>query len=80
MEDLSSWTDNEDQEAAGEEEERTGSATVRGTVSEPLAASSARNAAFLKTWVTESEKSAAPSFLYFSQNMRETSEREMHFI
>ncbi|GAB1299264.1 PDZ domain-containing 2 [Apodemus speciosus] len=30
VEDLSSWTDNEDQEAAGDEEARTGSAAVRG--------------------------------------------------
>lgn len=34
MEDVSSWTDNEDQEADGEDRERTGSAAVRGTVSE----------------------------------------------
>ncbi|XP_029399980.1 PDZ domain-containing protein 2 isoform X4 [Mus pahari] len=32
VEDMSSWTDNEDQEAAGEEEEGTGSAVVRGTM------------------------------------------------
>ncbi|XP_031216149.1 PDZ domain-containing protein 2 isoform X3 [Mastomys coucha] len=32
VEDMSSWTDNEDQEAAGEDEEGTGSAAVRGTM------------------------------------------------
>lgn len=42
VEDMSSWTDNEDQEAAGEDDEGPGSAAVRVTVSEPLAASSAR--------------------------------------
>ncbi|XP_076772531.1 PDZ domain-containing protein 2 isoform X6 [Arvicanthis niloticus] len=32
VEDMSSWTDNEDQEAAGEDEEGTDSAAVRGTM------------------------------------------------
>nr|XP_015850537.2 PDZ domain-containing protein 2 [Peromyscus maniculatus bairdii] len=34
VEDVSSWTDNEDQEADGEDEERAGPATVRGTMPE----------------------------------------------
>lgn len=37
VEDVSSWTDNEDQEPDGEEEEGTGSSSVQRVVSVPLA-------------------------------------------
>lgn len=38
---MSSWTDNEDQEADGEEDEGPGSSSVRGAVSAPLVAPAA---------------------------------------
>lgn len=36
VEDVSSWTDNEDQEPDGEEDEGPGSSSVQGAVSVPL--------------------------------------------